>query len=111
MKDYDTCDDCSEEPCICGLAGGDEVSEYLCLACVHAYEVGTGDSIRCPRCGSKERESLDVTDSDILEMLLASGAICCELLDAPGIVDATREGLADEFRRRLILNASTNNRR
>lgn len=81
-------------------------SAYLCLACRVSYEIPAGEGIRCPECGSKDRESLEVTDSDILDMLLAAGAIRCDLLDAPGLVEPTRESLAEEFRRRMIYTAS-----
>jgi len=79
-----------------------EPANYFCRGCCEAYQVADGEGIRCPACGSKERESLDATDSDILDMLLAVGAIRCEALDEPGLVEPTRESLKSEWIRRMM---------
>ncbi len=46
------------------------LTHYLCRNCKSEYYVGLSQPCRCDVCGSKEREELSASDTDLLEMII-----------------------------------------
>ena len=47
-----------------------ESDELICRSCKKTYHIPYGEGLRCPHCGSKERENLDFHDCEIVEFMI-----------------------------------------
>ena len=75
-------------------------THYICLNCGNEYHVGQSQPVRCDECGSKEREELTPSDTDLLEMLIELEAVNTTKL-SDTMVFCTREELELEYKARI----------